>query len=92
MFCAGAACLPVFLPLTVLYLLSVCRTPDGALLRWPPSLPNPASLWDPHTAAILTGWLGLQSALYLLPVGKVSTPETHPRVTTLSETPPLIGV
>ncbi|KAL7848530.1 hypothetical protein AOLI_G00232480 [Acnodon oligacanthus] len=68
----GAACIPVFLPLMVLYLLSVCRTPGGALLQWPPPLPHSTFLWDPVAAAIMVGWIGLQSALYLLPVGKVS--------------------
>ncbi|KAG9263228.1 delta(14)-sterol reductase [Astyanax mexicanus] len=68
----GATCIPVFLPLTVLYLLSVCRTPSGALLQWPPPLPHPAFLWDPLAAVIITGWIGLQSALYQFPVGRVS--------------------
>uniref|UniRef100_A0A3B3QJK6 Delta(14)-sterol reductase TM7SF2 n=1 Tax=Paramormyrops kingsleyae TaxID=1676925 RepID=A0A3B3QJK6_9TELE len=68
----GATCIPVFLPLTVLYLLSVSRTPGAALLQWPPPLPPASQLWDPVAAALVLGWLTLQIVLYLLPVGKVA--------------------
>lgn len=68
----GATCIPIFLPLTVLYLLSVCRSPQATVLVWPPPLPHTDFLWDPVAGAITVGWIGLQSFLYLLPVGKVA--------------------
>uniref|UniRef100_A0A672K0B8 Delta(14)-sterol reductase TM7SF2 n=1 Tax=Sinocyclocheilus grahami TaxID=75366 RepID=A0A672K0B8_SINGR len=68
----GATCIPVFLPLTVLYLLSVCRSPAASVLQWPPPLPPAAHLWDPLAAVLIVGWITLQSFLYLLPIGKVS--------------------
>ncbi|XP_069036304.1 delta(14)-sterol reductase TM7SF2 [Lepisosteus oculatus] len=67
----GALCLPALLPLSVLYLLSACDTPGARLLQWPPPLPGPAQLWHPHALAVALGWLALQGALYLLPLGKV---------------------
>uniref|UniRef100_A0A672QGJ8 Uncharacterized protein n=1 Tax=Sinocyclocheilus grahami TaxID=75366 RepID=A0A672QGJ8_SINGR len=67
----GATCIPVFLPLTVLYLLSVCRSPAASVLQWPPPLPPPAQLWDPLATVLVVGWITLQSFLYLLPIGKV---------------------
>lgn len=69
--CPGATCIPVLLPLTVLYLLSVCRSPAASVLQWPPPLPPIAQLWDPLAAVLIAGWITLQSFLYLLPVGKV---------------------
>lgn len=68
----GATCIPVFLPLTVFYLLSVCRSPAASVLQWPPPLPPPSQLWDPLAPVFILGWLALQSFLYLLPMGKVS--------------------
>ncbi|XP_066507834.1 delta(14)-sterol reductase TM7SF2 isoform X2 [Hoplias malabaricus] len=68
----GAGSIPVFLPLLVLYLLSVCRSPSGALQQWPPPLPHSSFLWDPVATVIVVGWIGFQSALYLLPWGQVS--------------------
>lgn len=68
----GATCIPVFLPLIVLYLLSVCRSPAANVLQWPPVLPHTAQLWDPLSPFILLGWMALQTFLYLLPLGKVS--------------------
>uniref|UniRef100_A0A673I5I1 Delta(14)-sterol reductase TM7SF2 n=1 Tax=Sinocyclocheilus rhinocerous TaxID=307959 RepID=A0A673I5I1_9TELE len=62
----GATCIPVFLPLTVLYLLSVCRSPAASVLQWPPHLPPAAQLWDPLAAVLVVGWITLQSFLYLL--------------------------
>ncbi|KTG38994.1 hypothetical protein cypCar_00003972 [Cyprinus carpio] len=70
--CPGATCIPVFLPLTVLYLLSVCLSPAASVLQWPPPLPPTAHLWDPLAAVLIVGWITLQSFLYLLPIGKVS--------------------
>lgn len=69
--CPGATCIPVFLPLTVLYLLSVCRSPAASVLQWPPPLTPAAQLWDPLAVVVIVGWITLQSFLYLLPIGKV---------------------
>uniref|UniRef100_A0AAY4CL65 Delta(14)-sterol reductase TM7SF2 n=1 Tax=Denticeps clupeoides TaxID=299321 RepID=A0AAY4CL65_9TELE len=69
---AGATLIPVFLPLTVLYLLSVCRSPGASVLQWPPPLPPTAHLLDPVAPVIIAVWVALQGFLYLLPVGKVS--------------------
>ncbi|KPP64918.1 delta(14)-sterol reductase-like [Scleropages formosus] len=68
----GATCIPIFLPLIVLYLLCVSHTPGGALLQWPPPLPPAALLRDPAAIAMVLGWMALQIFLYLLPVGKVT--------------------
>ncbi|XP_061105061.1 delta(14)-sterol reductase TM7SF2 [Conger conger] len=68
----GATCIPVFLPLTVLYLLSVCRSPEASVLQWPPPLPHTSQLWHPSAPMLLLGWLALQSFLYMLPVGKLA--------------------
>ncbi|KAI2659789.1 hypothetical protein H4Q32_022318 [Labeo rohita] len=70
----GATCIPVFLPLTVLYLLSVCRSPAASVLQWPPPLTPAAHLWDPLAAVLIVGWITLQSFLYLLPIGKLILP------------------
>uniref|UniRef100_A0AAZ3R535 Delta(14)-sterol reductase TM7SF2 n=1 Tax=Oncorhynchus tshawytscha TaxID=74940 RepID=A0AAZ3R535_ONCTS len=67
----GATCIPVFLPLTVLYLLCVCRSPVASVLQWPPVLPPTAQLWDPLAPVLILGWMALQSFFYLLPMGKV---------------------
>ncbi|XP_026863809.1 delta(14)-sterol reductase TM7SF2 [Electrophorus electricus] len=68
----GATCIPVFLPLTVLYLLSVCQSPGAIVVQWPPPLPPSTHLWHPWVPAIIGGWIALQVFLYLLPVGKIS--------------------
>ncbi|XP_062341661.1 delta(14)-sterol reductase TM7SF2 [Osmerus eperlanus] len=68
----GATCIPVFLPLTVLYLLCVCRSPAASVLQWPPLLPPASQLWDPLALLLILGWVVFQSFLYLLPMGKVS--------------------
>ncbi|KAJ8384599.1 hypothetical protein AAFF_G00200360 [Aldrovandia affinis] len=68
----GATFIPVLLPLTVLYLLSIAHSPVGSLLQWPPPLPPTSQLWHPLAPVLLLGWLALQSFLYLLPVGKVA--------------------
>ncbi|CAL8267367.1 unnamed protein product [Merluccius merluccius] len=68
----GATCIPIFLPLLVLYLLSVGRSPAASVLQWPPRLPPTSALWDPLAPALLLGWFTLHVFLYLLPLGKVS--------------------
>ncbi|XP_049599330.1 delta(14)-sterol reductase TM7SF2 [Syngnathus scovelli] len=68
----GAICIPIFLPLTVLYLICVSRSPDAALLQWPPPLPSLDQLWDPLAPYLLLGWIALHALLYLLPLGKIS--------------------
>ncbi|XP_062870099.1 delta(14)-sterol reductase TM7SF2 [Trichomycterus rosablanca] len=69
---AGAACILVFLPLTVLVLLSVCLSEDAAVLRWPPHLPSTSHLSDPRAPPIIVLWIITHVLLYLLPLGKVS--------------------
>uniref|UniRef100_A0AAY5KHG3 Delta(14)-sterol reductase TM7SF2 n=1 Tax=Esox lucius TaxID=8010 RepID=A0AAY5KHG3_ESOLU len=73
----GATCIPVFLPLTVLYLLCVCRSPAASVLQWPPVLPPTAQLWDPLAPILLLAWIAFQSFLYLLPLGKVRPHVSH---------------
>ncbi|KAG7322756.1 hypothetical protein KOW79_014102 [Hemibagrus wyckioides] len=68
----GAACLIVLLPITVLFLLSVCVSEEGAVFHWPPALPHQSDLCDPRAVFIITGWICTHILLYLLPVGKVS--------------------
>lgn len=60
-----------FMPATVFYLLLTCRTEQASVLNFPPPLPPMSSLWNPHTFLLLLGWVGLQAALYMLPMGKV---------------------
>uniref|UniRef100_A0A671TNF6 Delta(14)-sterol reductase TM7SF2 n=1 Tax=Sparus aurata TaxID=8175 RepID=A0A671TNF6_SPAAU len=63
----GAICIPVFLPLTVLFLISVSRCPEASVLKWPPSLPSTDHLWDPLALMVLLGWISLHALLYLTP-------------------------
>ncbi|XP_061659646.1 delta(14)-sterol reductase TM7SF2 isoform X2 [Syngnathoides biaculeatus] len=67
----GAVCITTFLPLTLLSLVCGSRSPDGALLRWPPPLPSPEQLWDPRAPPLLLSWIALHAFLYSLPLGKV---------------------
>ena len=64
-------CIPVFLPLTVLLLIAVSRSPSASLFQWPPPVPSTEQLWHPQALTLLLGWVGLHAALYLLPLGKV---------------------
>uniref|UniRef100_A0A7N6FM75 Delta(14)-sterol reductase TM7SF2 n=1 Tax=Anabas testudineus TaxID=64144 RepID=A0A7N6FM75_ANATE len=68
----GAICIPVFLPLTVLYLICMSRSPEASVLQWPPPLPSIDQLWDPLAPVLLLGWIALHALLYLMPLGKVS--------------------
>ncbi|XP_061904146.1 delta(14)-sterol reductase TM7SF2 isoform X1 [Entelurus aequoreus] len=68
----GAVCIPIFLPLTVLFLVCVSRSPEAAVLQWPPPLPTIDQLWDPLAALLILSWISLHAVLYLLPFGKVS--------------------
>lgn len=68
---SGAVCIPTFLPLTVLFLISVNQSPEASVLQWPPSLPSTDQLWDPLAAVLLLGWITLHALLYLMPLGKV---------------------
>uniref|UniRef100_A0A1A8F0U1 Delta(14)-sterol reductase TM7SF2 n=1 Tax=Nothobranchius korthausae TaxID=1143690 RepID=A0A1A8F0U1_9TELE len=68
----GAVCIPFFLPLTVLFLICVSRSPEASVLQWPPQLPSTDQLWDPLAPVILLGWIGLHTLLYFMPFGKVS--------------------
>uniref|UniRef100_A0A8C5E4T9 Delta(14)-sterol reductase TM7SF2 n=1 Tax=Gouania willdenowi TaxID=441366 RepID=A0A8C5E4T9_GOUWI len=69
---ARAVCIPVFLPLTVLFLVCVSRSPDASVCQWPPPLPFMEELWDPLAPVLLLGWMALHALLYLMPVGKVT--------------------
>ncbi|XP_038643439.1 delta(14)-sterol reductase TM7SF2 [Scyliorhinus canicula] len=68
----GALFLPVLLPCTVFYLLLACRTEGGSVWSLPSPLPAPSELWDLDAFLLVLGWFGLQAALGLLPVGKVT--------------------
>lgn len=68
---SGAICIPVFLPLVVLLLICVSRSPEASLLQWPPPLPSTDQLWDPVAPVLLLGWIGLHALIYLTPLGKV---------------------
>ncbi|XP_034033662.1 delta(14)-sterol reductase TM7SF2 [Thalassophryne amazonica] len=68
----GAVCIPILLPLTVLFLMSVSRSSEAAVFRWPPPFPSADQLWDPLAPVILLGWIILQAFLYVLPLGTVS--------------------
>ncbi|KAE8287943.1 Delta(14)-sterol reductase [Larimichthys crocea] len=68
----GAIGIPIFLPLTVLFLISTSRSPEASVLQWPPSLPSTDQLWDPLALVVLLCWIALHALLYLTPLGKVS--------------------
>ncbi|XP_010779836.1 delta(14)-sterol reductase-like [Notothenia coriiceps] len=68
----GALCIPILLPLTVMFLICVSRSPEASLLQWPPALPSTDQLWDPLAPVLLLGWISLHALLYVLPLGKVS--------------------
>lgn len=68
----GAVCIPLLLPLTVLLLIGVSRSPTASLFQWPPAFPSPDQLWHPLAPVLLLGWIGLHAALYFLPLGKMS--------------------
>ncbi|KAM4726171.1 delta(14)-sterol reductase TM7SF2 isoform 2-T2 [Anableps anableps] len=68
----GAVCIPIFLPLTVLFLICVSQSPEASVVQWPPQLPSTDQLWDPLAPMLLLGWIGLHALLYLMPLGKVS--------------------
>lgn len=68
---SGAASIPIFLPLTVLLLICVSRSPEASLFQWPPPLPSSEQLWDPLAPVLLLGWFALHAVIYLMPLGKV---------------------
>uniref|UniRef100_A0A8C2WM73 Delta(14)-sterol reductase TM7SF2 n=1 Tax=Cyclopterus lumpus TaxID=8103 RepID=A0A8C2WM73_CYCLU len=68
----GALCIPVSLPLTVLFLIGVSRSPEASVFQWPPPLPSTDQLWDPLALVLLLGWIALHALLYVMPLGKVS--------------------
>lgn len=68
---SGAVCIPIFLPLTVLFLICVSQSPEASVLQWPPQLPSINQLWDPLASVVLLTWIGLHALLYLMPFGKV---------------------
>lgn len=68
---SGAVFIPTLLPLTVLFLISVSRSSEASVLRWPPPLPSAEQLWHPLAPVLLLGWLSLHILLYFMPFGKV---------------------
>uniref|UniRef100_A0A7N8YQB1 Delta(14)-sterol reductase TM7SF2 n=1 Tax=Mastacembelus armatus TaxID=205130 RepID=A0A7N8YQB1_9TELE len=68
----GAVCIPIFLPLTVLFLICVSQSPEASVLQWPPPLPSTGQLWEPLAPVLLLGWIALHALLYMVPLGKVS--------------------
>ena len=68
---SGAICIPIFLPLTVLFLICVSRSPEASVLQWPPPLPSTDQLWDRLAPVVLLSWIALHALLYLMPLGKV---------------------
>nr|XP_006136637.1 delta(14)-sterol reductase-like [Pelodiscus sinensis] len=68
----GAVILIFLMPATVFYLLLTCGTEQASVLNFPPPLPPLSTLWNPHTFLLLLAWVGLQAALYMLPMGKVT--------------------
>lgn len=68
---SGAVCIPIFLPLTVLFLICLSRSPEASLFQWPPPLPSADQLWDPLAPVLLLGWFALHAVIYLMPLGKV---------------------
>lgn len=69
---SGAICIPTLLPLTVLFLISMSRSPEASVFQWPPSLPSTDQLWAPQAPLVLLGWVALHALLYLMPIGKVN--------------------
>lgn len=67
----GALFIPTLLPLTVLFLIAVSRSPEASVLCWPPPLPSAEQLWDPLAPGLLLGWITLHAVLYFMPLGKV---------------------
>ncbi|KAM7170437.1 delta(14)-sterol reductase TM7SF2 isoform 3-T3 [Macrochelys suwanniensis] len=68
----GAMILIFLMPATVFYLLLTCRTEQASVLNFPPPLPPLSTFWSPHAFLLLLAWVGLQAALYMLPMGKVT--------------------
>lgn len=68
---SGAICIPTFLPLTVLFLIAVSRSPEASVFHWPPPLPSADQLWAPLAPVVLMGWVALHALIYLMPIGKV---------------------
>ncbi|XP_003937734.3 delta(14)-sterol reductase TM7SF2 [Saimiri boliviensis] len=68
----GAAALMLLLPATVFHLLLAARSGPARLLGPPASLPGLGALWNPRALLLWLAWLGLQTALYLLPARKVA--------------------
>ncbi|XP_038620782.1 delta(14)-sterol reductase TM7SF2 isoform X3 [Tachyglossus aculeatus] len=68
----GSALLMLLLPATLFHLVLTCRSGPCSLLSLPTPLPGPDAFWSPRALLLLLGWLGLQAALYLMPVGSVA--------------------
>ncbi|KAG8146642.1 putative Transmembrane 7 superfamily member 2 protein, partial [Naja naja] len=68
----GVALLMVGMPITVFYLLLVCRTEQASVLSVPWPLPSLRSLWSPQDFALVLAWVAFQALLYQLPMGKIT--------------------
>ncbi|XP_038620780.1 delta(14)-sterol reductase TM7SF2 isoform X1 [Tachyglossus aculeatus] len=73
----GSALLMLLLPATLFHLVLTCRSGPCSLLSLPTPLPGPDAFWSPRALLLLLGWLGLQAALYLMPVGSVGRAGGH---------------
>lgn len=69
---SGAICIPTLLPLTVLFLISMSRSPEASVFQWPPSLPSADQLWAAQAPVVLLVWIALHALIYLMPIGKVN--------------------
>ncbi|KFR12933.1 Lamin-B receptor [Opisthocomus hoazin] len=67
----GTFALILFLPATVLHLLTMCEQDDPSLLNFPPPLPALENIWEARVFGIFLLWFFLQALFYLLPIGKV---------------------
>ncbi|KYO27850.1 delta(14)-sterol reductase TM7SF2 [Alligator mississippiensis] len=67
----GTAALTLLLPGAMWYLLTACGTKEASVLQVPP-VPTPRTLANPQALLLVLAWLGLQAALHMLPMGKVT--------------------
>ncbi|KAG7265258.1 LOW QUALITY PROTEIN: hypothetical protein CRUP_022693 [Coryphaenoides rupestris] len=66
----GAYLWLLFLPSWVLFV----KLEDPSLLNFPPPLPSLKAFWDPQALVLVLLWVLFQVLLYLLPIGKASSP------------------
>ncbi|XP_059497475.1 delta(14)-sterol reductase TM7SF2 [Stegostoma tigrinum] len=68
----SALILLVLLPWTVLHLLLSCRSEAANIFSLLPPLSPLPELLDPGSFLLVLAWFGLQAALYMLPLGRVT--------------------